>query len=162
MIQKVVQEPGSVLRKIAPACDHIQSVKSKKLTADMLDTMREKKGVGIAAPQIGESVQVIIVDTNDGPLTLFNPQIVKTSKKKESGEEGCLSVVGVYGMVPRFVSVEVEAIDMNGQPVHLKATNFFARVLQHEVDHLNGVLFIDRATKITQGKDLLKTTYGHQ
>lgn len=162
MIQKVVQEPGSVLRKMAPVCDGTQSAKLKKLTIDMLDTMREKKGVGIAAPQIGESVQVIIVDTNDGPLTLFNPRVVKTSKKKESGEEGCLSVVGVYGMVPRFVSVEVEAIDVNGQPVHLKATNFFARVLQHEVDHLNGVLFIDRAVKITQGKDLLKTTYGHQ
>ncbi|HLC99598.1 MAG TPA: peptide deformylase, partial [Patescibacteria group bacterium] len=113
-----------------------------------------------AAPQIGESVQVIIVDTNDGPMTLYNPQILKSSKKKESGEEGCLSVVGVYGMVPRSASVEVAAMDKKGNPVHLKATKFFARVLQHEIDHLNGMLFIDRATRITQGKDLLKNTYG--
>lgn len=160
MVKNVVQEPGKVLRNKALPYTHVGTMQAAHLVTDMLDTMREKKGVGIAAPQIGESVQVIIVDTKDGPMTLYNPKILKSSKKKESGEEGCLSVVGVYGMVPRSASVEIAVIDNKGNPVHLKATKFFARVLQHEIDHLNGVLFIDRAIRITQGKDLLKNTYG--
>ena len=143
---------------IAPQIEKFEKIgtaEAKKLVSDMVATMKEKRGVGIAAPQINEAVQAIIVGTEDGPMALYNPKLLKTSKKKESGEEGCLSVAGVYGMVPRFTSVEVEAQNEKGEIIRIKANGFFARVLQHEIDHINGVLFIDRATKITEGKKLL-------
>ena len=151
----VIQEPAPVLRRKSEKFEKIGSSEAKKLVSEMLETMKEKRGVGIAAPQINKGVQAIIVDAADGPLALYNPKILKTSKKKESGEEGCLSVVGVYGIVPRFASVEVEAQNEKGEIIRIKAEGFFARVLQHEIDHINGVLFIDRATKITEGKKLL-------
>ena len=151
----VIQEPALVLRRKSEKFEKAGTGEAKKLVAEMIETMKEKRGVGIAAPQINEGVQVIIVDTDDGPIALYNPKLVKTSKKKESGEEGCLSVAGVYGMVPRFSSVEVEAQNENGEVIRIKADKFFARVLQHEIDHINGVLFIDRATKITEGEKLL-------
>ncbi|TAN57492.1 peptide deformylase [Patescibacteria group bacterium] len=151
----VIQEPAPVLRRKSEKFEKIGSREAKKLVFKMLETMKEKRGVGIAAPQINEGVQAIIVDTADGPLALYNPKLLKTSKKKESGEEGCLSVAGVYGIVPRFTSVEVEAQNEKAEIVRIKAEGFFARVLQHEIDHINGVLFIDRATKITEGKKIL-------
>jgi len=151
----VIQEPAPVLRRKSEKFEKIGSSEAKKLVSEMLETMKEKRGVGIAAPQINKGVQAIIVDTADGPLALYNPKLLKSSKKKESGEEGCLSVAGVYGIVPRFTSVEVEAQNEKGEIIRVKAEGFFARVLQHEIDHINGVLFIDRATKITEGKKLL-------
>lgn len=151
----VIQEPAPVLRRKSEKFEKIGSSEAKKLISEMLETMKEKRGVGIAAPQINEGVQAIIVDTADGPLALYNPRLLKNSKKKVAGEEGCLSVAGVYGMVPRFSSVEVEAQNEKGEIIRIKAEGFFARVLQHEIDHINGVLFIDRATKITEGKKLL-------
>ena len=151
----VIQEPAPILRRKSEKFEKIGTAEAKKLVSDMVATMKEKRGVGIAAPQINEAVQAIIVGTEDGPMALYNPKLLKTSKKKESGEEGCLSVAGVYGMVPRFTSVEVEAQNEKGEIIRIKANGFFARVLQHEIDHINGVLFIDRATKITEGKKLL-------
>ena len=111
----VIQEPALVLRRKSEKFEKTGTGEAKKLVAEMIETMKEKRGVGIAAPQINEGVQVIIVDTDDGPIALYNPKLLKTSKKKESGEEGCLSVAGVYGIVPRFTSVEVEAQNENGQ-----------------------------------------------
>src|SRR3989337_3939780 len=139
----VIQEPAPVLRRKSEKFEKIGSSEAKKLVSEMLETMKEKRGVGIAAPQINEGVQVIIVDAADGPLALYNPKLLKTSKKKESGEEGCLSVAGVYGIVPRFSSVEVEAQNENGEVIRLQADKFFARVLQNEIDHINSVLFLD-------------------
>lgn len=159
MSKIVIQEPAPVLRRKSEKFEKIGSSEAKKLVSEMLETMKEKRGVGIAAPQINEGVQAIIVDTADGPLALYNPKLLKASKKKESGEEGCLSVAGVYGIVPRFSSVEVEAQNEKAETIRIKADGFFARVLQHEIDHINGVLFIDRATRITEGKDFLKTKY---
>lgn len=143
------------MRRKSEKFEKIGSNEAKKLIKEMIETMKEKRGVGIAAPQINEGVQVIIVDAEGGPLALYNPKLLKTSKKKESGEEGCLSVAGVYGIVPRFTSVEAEAQNEKGEIIRIKAEGFFARVLQHEIDHINGVLFIDRATKITEGKKIL-------
>lgn len=159
MPKSVIQEPELILRQKAKHFEKIGTAEAKKLVSEMLETMKDKKGVGIAAPQINEGVRAAIVDTEDGPLTIYNPRIIKTSKKKESAEEGCLSVAGVYGIVPRFLQVEVEAQNENGETVRIKADGFFARVLQHEIDHLNGILFIDRAAKITEGKELMKTKY---
>lgn len=159
MVKHVIQEPHATLRQTAKPCTHIQAQAAQNLIRDLRETMITKRGVGIAAPQINESTQIIIVETNDGPLALYNPRIRKYSRKKVAGEEGCLSLVGVYGLVSRALSVEVDAIDEHGDVVHIRATDFFARVLQHEVDHLNGILFIDRASKITQGKELLRSAY---
>lgn len=155
MVKNVIQEPEPILRQKAKPYTKIGTAEAKKLVKDMLETMEEKQGIGIAAPQINESVQVIIVRTENGPYTLFNPKLIKTSKKKEPYEEGCLSVVGVYGLVPRYSSVEVEAQNESGETVRIKAEGYLARIFQHEIDHINGILFIDRSTKFTEGKKIL-------
>jgi peptide deformylase len=130
--------------------------KLAKLLRDMLETMRKEHGVGIAAPQIFVNRRVIIVDTNDGPKFIINPILSKKSLKRETIEEGCLSVKGVFGQVKRHYAVHVEGYNELGEPVEYKPKGFLARIFQHEVDHLNGTLFIDRASLITQGSIDLK------
>src|SRR3989344_1014049 len=105
----------------------------------MYKTMKTNNGVGLAAVQ-------------DGPLALFNAVIKKRSLFKEEGEEGCLSIPGVFGLVKRSKSVTVAAHDRAGKPTTFTAKGFFARVLQHEIDHTNGILFIDRTKKIITGE----------
>lgn len=122
--------------------------KVRELVRDMFETMHAASGVGLAAPQIGVGRRVIVVDvspveTESPPLALVNPEIVERSGSVE-GMEGCLSVPGVEGMVPRAEFVLVRGLDPQGQPVRIRATGFLARALQHEIDHLDGVLFIDR------------------
>jgi peptide deformylase len=114
----------------------------------MFETMRAASGVGLAAPQIGVGKRVIVVDVSPveketAPLALVNPAIVEGGGSVE-GTEGCLSLPGVEGVVPRAEFVLVKAQDEQGHPVHLHASGFLARALQHEIDHLDGILFIDR------------------
>ena len=118
----------------------------------MYKTMKTNSGVGLAAVQVGRLDKIIIVDTQDGPLALFNTVIKKRSLFKEEGEEGCLSIPGVFGLVRRSKSVTVAAHDRAGKPTTFTAKGFFARVLQHEIDHTNGILFIDRTKKIITGE----------
>ena len=124
------------------------------LIDDMVETMREAPGVGLAATQIGVPLRVIVVEipeTEDQPdngklYTLVNPEIIRTSAEIEEGEEGCLSIPGWIGQLDRHVWVTVKALDRKGREVRIKANDFLARTLQHEIDHLNGVLFTDRLT----------------
>ncbi len=126
------------------------------LIRDMFETMHAAHGVGLAAVQIGVPLRVIVVhipeDMEDPAagttLALVNPEIVRTSPEMEEGVEGCLSVPGWAGNVPRYVEITVRGLDPKGKPVRLKAREYLARVLQHEIDHTEGVLFIDRATEV--------------
>ncbi len=131
--------------------EELRAGKLGKLLRDMLETMRKENGVGIAAPQIGVNRRVIIVDLPEGPLSIINPVLSKHSLKRETLEEGCLSVKGVFGPVQRHSSVHVTGYTDTGEHFAMTAKGFAARIFQHEVDHLNGTLFIDRAQRISQG-----------
>lgn len=116
----------------------------KEITDVMTVTMRKANGIGIAAPQVGLPLRLTVIDSRPKPLVLINPVITKYSFRKEDGEEGCLSVPGHYDAIKRAREVEVEAVDLSGEKIKFLAKGFFARVCQHEIDHLNGILFIDR------------------
>ncbi|MGC8874215.1 MAG: peptide deformylase [Chloroflexia bacterium] len=153
MVRKILQatEPRgeAVLRKKANKVRAFDA-SLERLIEDMTDTMRAGKGVGLAAPQIGVLKRVVVVEVpleEDKPpflLALCNPEIVERSAEEQVGEEGCLSLAGWYGLVARASDVEVRYQDAAGRRRKLRAGGFLARVLQHEIDHLDGVLFTDR------------------
>jgi len=126
---------------------------TERLVQDMLESMRAANGLGLAAPQIGVPLRVIVIEMpedNDDPnagerYTLCNPQIVKASKDQEEGQEGCLSVPEIVGEVRRSSAVTVKGRTPKGKRVRVKASGLLARAFQHEIDHLDGILFIDRA-----------------
>lgn len=120
----------------------------RDLVRDMFETMYSASGIGLAAPQVGVGRRVIVVDVSPAekeiaPVALINPVIVEREGMVE-GTEGCLSIPGVEGIVPRAESVLVRALDPQGQPVEMRAEGLLSRALQHEIDHLDGILFIDR------------------
>lgn len=117
----------------------------------MADTMYAAKGVGLAAPQIGISKRVIVVDVGEGLWEVINPEII-SKKGEECGVEGCLSIPGVTGQVYRAAHVVVTGLDRNGNEIRIEAGGLGARALQHEIDHLDGILFIDKATRLTSGQ----------
>lgn len=117
-----------------------------KLLDNMLETMYAANGVGLAAPQIGVSKRVIVIDVGDGPVEMINPVIVER-EGEETDEEGCLSIPGVTGQVSRAASVKVKGLNRDGQLQEITAEGLFARAFQHEIDHLEGVLFVDKAKK---------------
>jgi peptide deformylase len=117
----------------------------ERLVADMWETMREAPGVGLAAPQVGESIRVLVAEYEDNAVALVNPEIIKRAEDEELGTEGCLSIPGFLGDdVPRATAVTVKARDPKGKEIRIKAQGWFARILQHEIDHLDGVLYTDR------------------
>jgi peptide deformylase len=126
----------------------------KRLIDDMIETMHAAPGVGLAAPQVNVSERVIVIgipaDKEEGrPAELYtfvNPEIVKASAATEESQEGCLSVPGYVGEVPRHTMVVVRGQDANGKPQRVRAYDYLARILQHEIDHLEGIMFIDRVT----------------
>ncbi len=122
----------------------------ERLVQDMWETMHDAPGVGLAAPQIGESVRVLVAEYTEESrnehhkVALINPEILKASDEEELGTEGCLSIPGYVGdNVPRALAVTVKARDPKGKEIRVKADGWWARILQHEIDHLNGVLYID-------------------
>ncbi|HOB22485.1 MAG: peptide deformylase [Firmicutes bacterium] len=123
--------------------------KINKLLKDMLHTMYSAQGVGLAAPQVGKNLRLVVVDVGEGPLCLVNP-VLDQFEGTQLDQEGCLSLPGVVGDVRRAAKVRVEALDENGKPVRFIAEGLLARCLQHEVDHLDGILFIDRAIKVRE------------
>lgn len=142
------------------AIGDIQTPLLQQLIDAMLVTMRQAEGIGLAAPQIGQSIRLAVIDRSTNhqlkdDLVIINPVILYSSLDKEIGEEGCLSIPKVFGDVERSVQIRIRAFDRRGLPFQLEAQHLLARVLQHEIDHLNGKLFIDHALKITKGKSLL-------
>ncbi|MEM9276405.1 MAG: peptide deformylase [Cyanobacteria bacterium P01_F01_bin.143] len=138
---RVLRQPAKRVSKID---DNV-----RKLAKEMLQTMYSQDGIGLAAPQIGVNKQIIVIDCeldkpNVPPLVLINPKITRSSKQVCSAEEGCLSIPGVYLDVTRPEAIEVSFKDENGKPRKIKAKDLLARVIQHEMDHLNGVMFVDR------------------
>jgi peptide deformylase len=113
-----------------------------ELIQRMEQIMRDAKGVGLAAPQVGISKRIFIYDSEEGVKAIVNPKITR-SKGEQTGEEGCLSLPGLQGEVTRALNIVLKAQDINGKPLRLKAEEFEARVMQHEIDHLDGILFID-------------------
>ncbi|HEX6306782.1 MAG TPA: peptide deformylase [Longimicrobiales bacterium] len=139
-----------VLRVRAAPVDGVTEA-IRTLIADMFDTMYAEEGVGLAAPQVGVGQRVIVIDPRDEdiePFALLNPEIVEFSADRERDEEGCLSIPGLKEIVERPRSVRVEALDREGRPVSIAADGLLARILQHEVDHLDGILFVDRVSAI--------------
>lgn len=141
--------PDPLLRKKAATVDPAQIPDMQDLVDDMILTMKEEDGIGLAAPQVGKSIRLIVIAYKKAPLVLINPTISKLSFRKEAAEEGCLSIPGVSGIVKRHKHLTFSGHDRNGQIISGRAEGLFARVLQHEVDHINGILFIDRSEKIT-------------
>jgi peptide deformylase len=130
------------------------------LIDDMVETMRQAPGVGLAAPQIGLSERLIVIEyfereedeeKEDAPKKVWavlNPEIIKASEERLTGVEGCLSIPGLVGEVQRHAAVQIKGLNRHGKPLRIKAEGWLARIFQHEIDHLNGVLFTDRATRV--------------
>jgi peptide deformylase len=138
---RVLRQPAKRITKID---DSIRAT-----IADMLQTMYSADGIGLAAPQVGIHKQLIVIDCepqdpDNPPLVLINPKITKSSSQVCDGEEGCLSIPGVYLPVTRPEEIEVTYKNENGKPCKLKASGLLSRAIQHEMDHLNGVMFVDR------------------
>jgi peptide deformylase len=151
-ILKVARMGHPVLRERAKALDKsaLRQPLVQKLIDDMVETMFEYHGVGLAAPQIHEGIRVFValLDEEPGPdsdaVALINPEITPQGTAMVDGWEGCLSIPDIRGMVPRYADILVKALDRDGKPIELPLKNFAARVAQHETDHLDGVLFVDR------------------
>lgn len=145
-ILPIVKDGDPVLRKRAKEVpvSEIGTPAFKQLLEDMLETMYDANGVGIAAPQVGVSKRIFIAESSEGPIALINPVFNKKSWKLLKGEEGCLSVPGKFDKLRRFKTVTVAALTADGKEINFTAENFFARVLQHELDHLDGFLYVDR------------------
>lgn len=144
-IRTIRQDGDEVLRKKSKTVDEI-TPKIKELIEDMIDTMYEADGVGLAAPQVGILKRIFVIDVGEGPMVFINPEILETGGT-QTGDEGCLSIPGYYAPVCRPNYVKVKFLDENMQEQVLEAEDFFARAILHENDHLNGVLFKDRVEK---------------
>jgi peptide deformylase len=130
-----------VLRKeTVPVTQFDESLRT--LIQNMFETMYAAEGIGLAAPQVGRLERVAVIDVGDNPMVIINPEVVKTEGSAK-GEEGCLSIPEIYGDVERPARVVVEALDRDGNPLTIEASELLARCLQHEIDHLHGKLFID-------------------
>lgn len=120
------------------------TLRTKILIGDMLETMYEYNGVGLAAPQVGVLKRIVVIDVGEGPIVLINPEIIETSGE-QTGEEGCLSVPGKWGIVTRPQYVKARALNQEMVPVEVEGEGLLARALCHEIDHLSGELYVDKA-----------------
>lgn len=152
-ILPLVFHPNPKLRERSVEISTADIPALKDLVADMTITMEEDKGIGLAAPQIGKNIRLIIVSTKSGVQAMINPELIKESIRQEWGEEGCLSIPYIFGDVKRHRSVECTFLDLDGKEKTVKARGLLARVIQHEIDHLNGILFIDKAKDIREEKE---------
>ena len=157
MLRKILTEPDPILRK---KCEPLEKVDedTKKLMDDMLETMYAAPGIGLAAIQVGILKRLVVIDISKEeekkkPIFLINPQIIHQSKKTSIYEEGCLSLPGQFAEIERPAECTLKYIDYNGKEKELKADGLLATCVQHEVDHLNGILFIDYLSKLK--KDMI-------
>lgn len=144
----IVLEPDEVLHQVAKEVPKI-TPNIQKLLTDMADTMYHAEGVGLAAPQIGILKRVIVVDVGDehGLIEMVNP-VILSAEGEQIGPEGCLSIPGINGDVRRHQKIKVKGLDRNGREITIEAEDFLARAFQHEIDHLNGVLFTEIAERV--------------
>ena len=150
---------AEVLRRPAEEVREIDE-QLRLLVQDMFQTMYHAEGIGLAGPQVGVSKRVIVVDLHDEevpPFALVNPRVVESSRDTDKAEEGCLSIPGITGAVTRPARVTVEGLDPQGSPVRMEAEGLLARCLQHEIDHLDGILFLDRLSPLK--RDMLLKKY---
>ena len=163
-LREIITVPEPVLRRKAHKVTDF-GADLQVLVDDMIETMRQAPGVGLAAPQVNVSQRLIVVEFGDeedeqAPAKLYaivNPEIVRPSQEKEKGNEACLSVPGFLGEVERISSLTIKGQNRHGQPIRIKAKGWLARIFQHEIDHLDGILFTDRALwvrKIEEGEDV--------
>jgi peptide deformylase len=154
-IREIVYVPDPVLRRKAHKITDF-GADFQKLVDDMVETMRDAPGVGLAAPQVGVDQRLVVIENHDDdddprPAKLYvlvNPEIVQASEEKLVGVEGCLSVPGLVGEVSRHQQITVKAQNRRGQTVKIKVSDWTARIFQHEIDHLDGILYTDLATKV--------------
>jgi len=154
-IREIVTIPEPILRRKARKVTDF-GPELQAIIDDMVETMRQAPGVGLAAPQVDVPLRLIVVEfgdeeDEDAPTKLYtviNPEIVRSSQEMEVGTEGCLSIPGFLGEVDRSIVVTVKGQNRHGQPMRIKAKGWLARIFQHEIDHLDGVLFIDRADHV--------------
>jgi peptide deformylase len=159
-VREIVTLPQSILRHKAHKVSDFGS-DFQTLVEDLVETMRIAPGVGLAAPQVGESTRLLVVEYGDEendeiPPKLYimvNPEITRSSEDTLIGTEGCLSIPGIQGDVERFVTVTVKGLNRHGRPMTVKAKGWLARIFQHEIDHLEGILFVDRAEKLWQAEE---------
>lgn len=147
-IRVIVKEPDPILREISRPVPKI-TPNIHKLLNDMAETMYDAEGVGLAAPQVGILKRVIVLDPGDGSglIEMINPEVIETAGRT-LGPEGCLSIPGINGDVYRAEKITVKGLDRHGNEFTVEAEDFLARIFQHEIDHLNGVLFTDIAESI--------------
>ena len=151
-VQEVAIMGDPILRTAAAEVDAFDP-DLKTLVRDMFETMYHAEGIGLAAPQIGISQRVIVVDLRseeqpEARLALINPKVVWASKESEKVPEGCLSIPGLEEVIKRSSAIRVEAVDIDGGSIELETKGLFARVLQHEIDHIDGILFVDRVSAL--------------
>lgn len=152
---KVVYFPDAPLTETAAPVESFDT-KLVQLADNMIETMRKYEGVGLAAPQVGVRKRLFVVCAPEGePMCLVNPEILE-SEGSEEGEEGCLSMPTIYAQVKRATWIHVKAFDLQGEPLDFEETDFLARIIQHELDHLNGILFPERLDLITRQATLAK------
>lgn len=147
----VLTHPNDRLRLASEAVakEDLTAKKTQAFIEDLVEAMSAYDGVGIAAPQVGVAKRIIVVKTKTGPEVFVNPKIISKSLRLIESEEGCLSVPEVFGVVKRHKSVKIRALDRQGEKIQLKASGFEAIVFQHEIDHLDGILFIDKVIRYT-------------
>jgi peptide deformylase len=152
-ILKVAALGNPLLRIPCEPVKNIPAPEIQRLIDDMIETMREYNGVGLAAPQVHRPLQLLVVEAEraegapraaGSPVVLLNPQITPTTDRQQEDWEGCLSIPNLRGRVPRFTEIDVQACDRRGRPLRFTASDFLARVIQHEHDHLSGIVFLDR------------------
>lgn len=154
MAIRIVREKGDeALREQARPVRRFDAT-LERLVEDMFETMYHYNGIGLAAPQIGISKRIIVIDVDDERLALINPAVVE-AEGEEVDVEGCLSIPGVYGEVRRFSRIKVKAMNTAGEEVWVAADGLLSRCLQHEIDHLLGVLFVDKVIRYIQKEELL-------
>jgi len=145
-LMEVLKFPHPVLRK---KCEKVETVDEdiKKIARDMAETMYAENGIGLAAPQVGISKRIFVVDVDDELITVINPEI-SVSGEKEKMEEGCLCLPKVTVEIERLSNAQVKGFDIDGKEILIEASDLLARALQHETDHLNGMLIIDHLSKV--------------
>lgn len=146
---KIITLPNPVLRKKAKEIN-LKEIKARdfsRLVSSMEKTMLATDGAGLAAPQIGQSIRLAIINSKDGPICLINPKIIKKSWAGELGQEGCLSIPGIFGQVKRHKKITLIYYNRAGKKIKQEAQGLMARVMQHEIDHLDGILFIDKVVE---------------